>query len=101
MLRKYLDYEKIKDLYSYGDIVWLEEIDRELSKIETENKEEQIAIEKADAMSQILWEMNDVFMSTENIHCLYKYYDKTHDLYAEMKVDLTEILGIEDMWEEI
>ena len=101
MLRKYLDYEKIKDSYNNGDIVWLEEIDRELSKIETENKEEQIAIEKADAMSGLIWAMNDVIIQTENIKNLDKYYDKTHDLYAEMKVDLTEILGIEDMWEEI
>lgn len=101
MLRKYLDYEKIKKEYSYGDIVWLEEIDRELSKIKTENKEEQIAIEKADAMSGLIWAMNDVIIQTENIKNLDKYYDKTHDLYAEMKVDLTEILGIEDMWEEI
>lgn len=101
MLRKYLDYEKIKEAYNNGDIVWLEEIDRELNKIITGDKEEQIAIEKADAMSGLIWAMNDVIINTENIKNLDKYYDKTHDLYAEMKVDLTEILGIEDMWEEI
>lgn len=101
MLRKYLDYEKIKDSYSYGDIVWLEEIDRELNKIITGDKEEQIALEKADTMSGLIWAMNDIIIQTENSKYLDKYYDKTHDLYAEMKVDLTEILGIDSMWEEI
>lgn len=101
MLRKYLDYEKIKEAYNNGDIVWLGEIDREINKIITGDKEEQIAIEKADAMSGLLWAMNDVIINTECIKNLDKYYDRTHDLYAEMKVDLTEILGIEDMWEEI
>lgn len=101
MLKKYLDYEKIKKEYDYGDINWLDEIDREINNITTEDKEEQIEIEKAIDMITLIYIMNDVKGNTEESKYLRKYYDKTHDLYAEMKVDLTEILGIDSMWEEI
>ena len=30
-----------------------------------------------------------------------KYYTQAYDLYREMKVDLTKMIGYEDMWEEI
>lgn len=60
MLKKYLDYEKIKKEYDYGDINWLDEIDREINNITTEDKEEQIEIEKAIDMMSLIYIMNDV-----------------------------------------
>ena len=40
-------------------------------------------------------------METETESYAEKYYTQAHELYAEMKVDLTEILNISELWEEI
>ena len=45
--------------------------------------------------------MNYVIMETETEEYAEKYYDKAHELYSEMKIDLTKMLGIEDIWEEM
>ena len=45
--------------------------------------------------------MNYVICATEDTDYAEKYYDKVHELYSEMKIDLTEMIGIEDIWEEM
>ena len=90
-----------------GDLHWLsiirEEVakyrDNELSKSDLEYDYEEF--DRVVELINTLISMNSVVIDTETLESLEKYYDKAHELYAEMKVDLTEMLGIEDMWEEI
>ena len=100
MLSKYLDKEKIIEAYS-GDGTWLMEIESQLNKINSDNEEEMNIKYNALNLIQILWKMNYVIMETETEEYAEKYYDKAHELYSEMKIDLTEMLGIGDMWEEM
>ena len=100
MLSKYLDKEKIIEAYS-GDWTWLMEIESQLNKINSDNEEEMNIKYNALNLIQILWKMNYVIMETETEEYAEKYYDKAHELYSEMKIDLTEMLGIEDIWEEM
>lgn len=90
-----------------GDLHWLgiirEEVakyrNNELSKSDLEYDYEEF--DKVVELISTLISMNDVVIDTETLGSLEKYYDKAHELYAEMKVDLIEMLGISDMWEEI
>ena len=50
---------------------------------------------------QLLWRMNYIVCEAGDTDYAYKYYDKVCELYSEIKLDLTEMLGIEDIWEEI
>ena len=100
MLSKYLDKEKIIEAYS-GDGIWLDEIESQLNKIDSDNTEEMNTRYDALNLIQILWKMNYVICETEDANYAEKYYDKVHELYSEMKIDLTKMLGIEDIWEEI
>ena len=86
--------EQIKADYDTGDIYWLETIEIELSKYDLKNKQE------INCLLDILYKMNYVVVETETQKVASKYFQKIHDVYAEMKVDLTKMLGIEDMWEE-
>lgn len=87
--------EKIKAEYDMGDIYWLETIENELSKYDLKNKQEIYCL------LDILYKMNYVVEETQTQKVASKYFQETYDVYAEMKVDLTKMLGIEDMWEEI
>lgn len=78
-----------------GDLHWLDTIKEELTKYDSEDK---VDILK---MIDTLYHFNWVVLETETEEYAEKYYTQAHELYAEMKVDLTEMLGIEDMWEEI
>lgn len=100
MLRKYLDFEKIKQAY-IGDATWLIEITEQLEKIKTNVEQEETRIYQAKNLIDMLWKMNYVVCETEDYEYAGKYYEQAHDLYSEMKIDLTEMLGIADMWEEI
>lgn len=100
MLSKYLDKEKIIEAYS-GDGIWLDEIESQLNKIDSDNEEEMNTRYDALNLIQILWKMNYVICKTEDDNYAEKYYDKVHELYSEMKIDLTKMLGIEDIWEKI
>lgn len=100
MLSKYLDKEKIIEAYS-GDGIWLDEIESQLNKIDSNNVEEMNTRYDALNLIQILWKMNYIICETEDTNYAEKYYDKAHELYSEMKIDLTKMLGIEDIWEEI
>ena len=98
--------KKIIDAY-IGDLHWLDTIQEELQKYkENELYKSDVAydheeFEKIENMVITLYRMNYVIMETETEEYAEKYYTQAHELYAEMKVDLTEMLGIEDMWEEI
>lgn len=95
--------KRIKEAY-IGDLHWLETIREEIGKIKRNNKitqQEYEEIDKALELIGALISMNGVIIDTETMASMEKYYDKAHELYAEMKVDLTEIIGYEDMWEEI
>ena len=98
--------KKIIDAY-IGDLYWLETIQAEMQKYkENELYKSDLAydheeFEKAEKMVVALFRMNFVVLETETEEYAEKYYTQAHELYAEMKVDLTEMLGIEDMWEEI
>lgn len=100
MLSKYLDKEKIIEAYS-GDGIWLAEIENQLNKIDSDNVEEMNTRYDALNLIQILWKMNYIICETEDTSYAEKYYDKVHELYSEMKIDLTKMLGIEDIWEEM
>lgn len=78
-----------------GDLHWLKTIEQEVAKYDSEDKD------KIFELLGALTAMNNVVIDTETLGSLEKYYDKAHELYSEMKIELTEMLGIEDMWEEI
>ena len=98
--------DKIKEAY-IGDFHWFtvirEELEKynenELSKIDTEYDHEEY--EKAMTLLETLFEMNSVIIDTETIDFMEKYYTQAHDLYSEMKIDLTKMIDYEEMWEEL
>ena len=90
-----------------GDLHWITIIKSELEKykqnelMKSDNAYDWEEFEKISKLAEIIFRMNYVIMETETEEYAEKYYTQAHELYAEMKVDLTEMLGIEDMWEEI
>lgn len=90
-----------------GDSYWLtvitEELEKykenELSKSDLEYDYEEY--ENAMALLGILFEMNAVIIDIETIDFMEKIYTQAHDLYSEMKIDLTKMIGYEEMWEEL
>lgn len=100
MLSKYLDKEKIIKAY-ISDQVWLDEIENQLSKIDSDNEEEMNTRRNAFQLIQMLYKMNYIICQMADTDYAEKYYDKVHELYSEMKLDLTKMLGIEDIWEEM
>ena len=98
--------DKIREAY-IGDFHWFtvirEELEKynenELSKIDTEYDHEEY--EKAMTLLETLFEMNSVIIDTEIIDFMGKYNTQAQDLYSEMKIDLTKMIGYEDIWEEI
>lgn len=85
----------IKAYTEVGDAYWLDVIGAEIEGHNDKNLEDILLLLKT------LYKMNYIIMETETEEYAGKYYTQAHELYAEMKVDLTEMLGIEDMWEEI
>lgn len=100
MLRKYLDREKIIKAYS-GDCIWLNEIEEQVKNIKTNNAEELDTIYNVGELLVLIWKMNYIVCETEDRDYAAKYYEQAYDLYSEMKIDLTKMLGIEDIWEEM
>ena len=98
--------KKILEAY-IGDSHWLtvirEELkkykENELSKIDTEYEHNEW--ENALELVCTLMSMNGVIIDTETNEYLEKYYEKAHELYSEMKIDLTKLIGYEEMWEEL
>ena len=86
--------DKIREAY-IGDLIWLDTIKEELTKYESEDKD--IILKLIDT----LYEMNYVIIETETEEYAEKYYTQAHDLYSEMKIDLTKMIGYEEMWEEL
>jgi len=98
--------ERIKKAY-IGDLHWLETIQEELQDYEkTTLCKSDVAydweeFERAEKLLYSIFKMNYIIMETETESYAEKYYTQAHELYAEMKVDLTEILNISELWEEI
>lgn len=86
--------DKIREAY-IGDLTWLDTIAKEITKYDSKDKQE------IEMLLNTLYKMNYVIMETETEEYAEKYYDKAHELYSEMKIDLTKMLGIEDIWEEM
>lgn len=86
--------DKIREAY-IGDLTWLDTIAKEITKYDSKDKQE------IEMLLNTLYKMNYVIMETETEEYAEKYYDKAHELYSEMKLDLTKMLGIEDIWEEM
>lgn len=86
--------DKIREAY-IGDLTWLDTIAKEITKYDSKDKQE------IEMLLNTLYKMNYVIMETETEEYAEKYYDKVHELYSEMKIDLTKMLGIEDIWEEM
>ena len=86
--------DKIREAY-IGDLTWLDTIAKEITKYDSKDKQE------IEMLLNTLYKMNYVIMETETEEYAEKYYDKAHELYSEIKIDLTEMLGIGDIWEEM
>ena len=56
---------------------------------------------KARELIIILNKMNYIVVETESKEYFGKYNIEIYELYSEMKLDLTKMLGIEDIWEEM
>lgn len=100
MLNKYLDKEKIIKAY-ISDVIWLDEIESQLSKIDSDNEEEINARRDAFKLIQMLYKMSYIICQITDTNYTEKYYDRIYDLQREMQIDLTKMLGIEDIWKEI
>lgn len=100
MLRKYLDVEKIIKAY-IGDYTWLEEIQEQVNKIETENAKELDTIYDVQELLTLLFKMNYIVIETETQDYASDFYDTAHEVYSQMKIKLTQMLGIDFMWEEL
>lgn len=98
--------ERIKNAY-IGDLHWLEVIQEEMQKYkENELYKSDLAydheeFEQAEKLLYTVFKMNYIIIETETEDYASKYNIKAYDLYREMKIDLTKILGISDIWEEI
>ena len=101
MLRKYLDYSKIKEKYELGDGFWLEEIQEQVNKIKTENIEELNKIYDVQDLLVKTYRMLDITVTAYSKDYMKDLYEKTIELYSLMKIKLTEMLSIEFMWEEL
>ena len=88
------DLEKLKDAYC-GDITWLEELERQV----IENHAKIKNVEVIYNFLRILWRMNYVVVETETKEFASKYNGDVYEVYRQMKLDLTEMLGISEFWE--
>ena len=102
--------DKIREAYKKGDIFWLETIRNELIKYVDNDliqfdlydiEEEEENCRQIMKLMTIIKTIYNVLLDMEVIFYLEEYYDKTHDLYSEMKIDLTKMIGYEEMWEEL
>ena len=100
MLRKYLDVEKIIKAYT-GDYTWLEELESQVNKIDTENVEEFNVLYDVKELITTLFHMLTVVVETETKEYASEFNSQAQELYSRMKIKLTEMLGIEDMWEAL
>ena len=83
--------EMILNAYSFGDFQWLDTIMRIVEHIK--NNEEVMKL------LTVLFKMNFILNETETEKYAGKYNSKVQELYSEMKIDLTKMLGYEEMWE--
>lgn len=87
---------KDKIIQAYiGDLHWLDVIEKEVKEYDSEDKQDILRL------INILYKMNYVVVETETEKYTSKYNEQAQDLYSEMKLYLTEMLGISDMWEVI
>ena len=99
--------DNIRKAYNIGDLHWLEIIQEELKKYkETELIKSDVAydweeFEKAEKLLYAVFRMNYVIIETEMEEYASKYNTQAQDLYSEMKIDLTKMIGYEEMWEEL
>jgi hypothetical protein len=91
-----LDKEKIRNAYGYGDINWLDEI---YEQVIGQTKDDKYY--EAINLISVLYRMNCIKIETEIERYASKYNEKVQDLYSEMKIDLTQYIGYEEMWEEL
>lgn len=85
--------ETILNSYNYGDYDWLETI---LKIVETKENNETVM-----KLLNILFKMNFIIVETEQEEYASKYNVEAYSLYSEMKIDLTKMLGYEEMWEAL
>lgn len=83
--------EMILNAYSFGDFQWLDTIMRIVEHIK--NNEEVMKL------LTVLFKMNFILNETETEEYASKYNLRVQELYSEMKIDLTKMLGYEEMWE--
>lgn len=88
------DLEKLKESYC-GDLCWLEELERQV----IENHAKIKNVEVIYNFLRVLWRMNYVVVETETENYASKYNIQAQELYSQMKLDLTEMLGISEFWE--
>lgn len=88
-----------------GDLYWFSIIKQEVTKtfakmqtdLEYDYEKYNIILKLIDR----LYEMNSIIIETETEEYAEKYHEKAHNLYSEMKIDLTKMIGYEEMWEEL
>ena len=93
------DLKRLVESYS-GDLCWLKEIEKQINNAKITNKYQNERIEKAKYMIDLLYKLNYIVIETETNEIAEKYYN-IHDIYGDMKYDLTELLGITDFWEMV
>lgn len=95
---------KIREAY-IGDSFWLDTIKEEVTetykKLESDLAYDCEEYNKIIGLINILYSMNYVIIETETEEYAEKYYTQAHDLYSEMKIDLTKMIDYEEMWEEL
>ena len=90
------DLEKLKESYC-GDWAWLKELENQVKNNESKIEN----VENVYKLIQTLYAMNYVIIETETEDYAEKYYNETHEIYAQMKYDLTTMIGINEFWEMV
>lgn len=90
------DLKKLVESYC-GDLCWLTELSKQIEK----NENNIDNIEEVYLLLKVLFKMNYIVVETETENYASKYNIQAQELYSQMKVDLTEMLGISEFWEMI
>lgn len=91
------DLEKLKDSYC-GDLVWLKEIEKQMSEISIKSDAQRERFIKAYHIINILYRLNYIVLETEINSNVAEYNGQVQEIYSKMKYDLTELLGITEFW---
>lgn len=88
-----IDIKEAIENYKMGDIFWLDYMKEKIGKIYDN---------EINGTLEMLYALNFIVVEIEDYEYADKKYGKYNirEIYDKMKIDLTKLCGIEEMWEE-